>query len=122
MIFIGSDDRLCSLLPLSCVLTANGAQCALLNIMRGSAGLRLAPELGGGVGIYNELRSSHTWDDYVLAAIILEALVNTTPAFVDGHGIEALSLIAGDFLRKALHWEPRWRLSSRGSLAHPWLA
>jgi len=127
MVYVDEDCRVTSLLPLGCVLTSHGVQCAIAGIVFGNRMEHLAPELltkADGVDqILDCSDSCLQWDNFVVAAIVLQALLLAEPASVNRACVrQALSDASGDFLCKALHWEPQWRLCGEKALAHPWLA
>jgi len=132
MVYISNEsgrEQLCGVLPISCVLTTHGAQRATLSVMRSSAAAadRLDPQLRNAVTsaedvLFDEFGANAQWDNYVIAAIVLQALTGADPRNVkDAYVQRDLTGSSSDFLCKALHWEPEWRLSGDKAFAHPWL-
>jgi len=127
MVYVDGDCRVTGLLPVGCILSSHGVQRAITGIVSGKCAEHLAPELLEKADFVHHTHDCPAvclqWDNFVVAAIVLQALLLAEPASVNRACVrQALSDASGDFLCKALHWEPQWRLCGEKALAHPWLA
>merc|ERR1711879_1033887 len=127
MVYISANGNFCGILPLGCVLSAYGAHRTALTVIHGNRAKCLAPELTRAVCeadhiAPDDLDTNEQCDSYALAAIVLQSMVQASPSTMHEISAEgALPEAPADFLRRALHSEPEWRIQDEQCLQHRWL-
>merc|ERR1712113_89265 len=127
MVYISENGRFCGMLPLACVLSAYGAHHAALTVIHSDRATCLAPELTRAVRdadqiMPDDLDTREQCDNYALAAIVLQSMVQASSSSMqETLGEKYLPEAPADFLRRALHSEPEWRIQDEQCLQHQWL-